>query len=226
MSSLSLKFFEDWGFMMLRRWIAGVSTVLTILSSHTGFALFDAQALLGPSSMSLKGNASSFLTEDASLSGHQTGLVVHLDPIPLVPIGFGLGITIPATVKGDYTSSGTAVDVSFSGLLIDLQVMAWSPVSLFGLTPYGKLGYIVSGSYKVDFSTALLSGSMVYDSTGSIVALGVNYSLLPLIGVLFEFNLRNETIKLKELKGGLTGATGGTNTASSSNILLGLEVGI
>ena len=63
-------------------------------------------------------------------------LSIMLDPIPLVPVGFGAFMSTT-----DYKSGGLD---NFSGNEMGVYLSAWSPIEILGLTPYAKFSYLYS----------------------------------------------------------------------------------
>lgn len=200
--------------------------IISVAIGFTGksYGLISVQAMMGNDSSELKDIG--FGASDETFSGTSLGAAVYLDPIPLVPIGFGLGVQMPST-----KASIDGNDFELSGLLVDLQLMAWTPIGLFGITPFAKLGYIPFGAYtlkrKVTVGAQELDVTAPLKSSGTHFAVGVNYSLLPLISLLFQVSLRNETLDYEEFDvGGQTFSADKSVTKSTTNILLGVDVGI
>ena len=196
---------------------------MTIGITRTSYGLISAQAMLGTDSSKLKDLGG---TSDATFSGTSLGVAAFLDPIPLVPVGFGLGISMPslsASIDGN--------DYDLTGLIVDLEVMAWTPISLFGITPFAKLGYIPFGAYtmkqKWAAGTETLDVTIPIKSSGTHFAIGANYSLLPLISLLFQISLYNETLEYEEFEvAGTKIKVDDSVSKSTTNILVGVEVGL
>ncbi|NRA44090.1 MAG: hypothetical protein HRU09_03930 [Oligoflexales bacterium] len=189
--------------------------------TRTSYGLISAQAMLGTDSSKIKGSA-----EETTFDGTSLGVAVYLDPIPLVPVGFGLGVSMPSI-----SGKNNGLDADITGLVVDLQVMAWTPISFFGITPFAKLGYIPFGAYKmktkVDVAGELLDTTIPMTGSGTHFAVGANYSILPLISVLFQISMRNETLEYEEFDvGGTTFKLDDDLKKSSTNLLVGVEVGI
>ena len=69
-----------------------------LLFSQASFALIDAQVLLGRRQMTLD------LGKENALGGNETRLAVHLDPIPLIPVAFGISYgMISSSDEGVFT---------------------------------------------------------------------------------------------------------------------------
>ena len=191
--------------------------------TRTSYGLISAQAMLGTDSTELKDLPNG--VGDMSLSGTTLGAGVLIDPIPLVPIGFGLGVQMPTT-KGSKDGN----DYELTGLVVDLQVKAWTPIGLFGLTPFLKAGYIPLGAYTMKMNFLVggnsVEGKAPLKSSGTHLAIGVNYSFLPLIDVLFQVSMRNETMEFEDFN--LLGQEIKISDSvgkSSTNLLVGLDVG-
>lgn len=160
-------------------------------------------------------------------SGSEIALAAHLDPIPLVPIGFGLTFNLPnATGK----PTGASGDFTMTAYNLGVSLKAWSPVGIFGVKPYLKLGYIVLGvtTFKGPFDVlgTKVDIETIYKNSGAQISAGLEYSLLPLISALFEVESQNTTLKVDELKGLPEGSTFGDSKMSALNFLFGLSVGL
>lgn len=183
------------------------------------WALFDVQVLTGQRKTEFKGSGSS--NEE---TGQELKLAAHLDPIPLVPIGFGLSVA-----QISYDDFGGFEEVT--GTEVGLEVEAWFPLELFGLVPYAKLGYTVLGAYEGKYSgTALPGGEQpraIYQPSGLYVAAGLRWEFLLRLGVMLE--LEKSTRKLSfdkyEDLGSLSLAKEDLD-ADSTSILLGVQAGI
>ena len=216
---------------MLQSLIKSVLIItMTIGFTRTSYGLIGAQALIGTDSSELKDIGNN--VSDQTFSGTSMGLDVHLDPIPLVPVGFGLGIQMPST-----TASVDGNDYELNGLVVDLQVTAWLPMvsSIIGITPYAKLGYIPFGAYtlkmKVPVGTETLDATAPLKSSGTHFAVGVKYAPLPLpllkLNILFQISMRNETLEYETFDvNGVEFKIDESVSKTTTNMLLGVEVGI
>ena len=140
-------------------------------SSSQSLALIEGQVLMGQRSSS---------SGELDYKGTENKLSVYLDPIPLVPVGFGVTMA-QATVTTEVL--GAEVEQKQSETTLD--VTAWLPMGIAGFKPYAKLGYVVAGKYES--ST---------DVSGTKMAAGLRYSPLPLFGVMLE--LEKSAMKLGE----------------------------
>lgn len=183
----------------MRSSLLSLLTVSCLFISSSAFALISGEALIGTRSISFDNAA----LDDQS--GSEVKLSVMLDPIPLVPVGFGAYMSTT-----DY-KSGTLVD--FSGNEMGVFLSAWSPIELLGLTPYAKISYTLLGSYS-----ATLSGDSVdLDPSGTRLAAGLQWSPLPLVALALEVEQSNIEFDIE----------GGTSQKSSGlGILVGAQVGI
>jgi len=184
--------------------------------SSEGFALIHGQALVGQRKLKVKSGGE-------SRTGQEFKLAVHLDPIPLVPIGFGAYLSatdydVPAPVK------------SFLGTEIGLEVTAWLPVGIVGLTPYAKLGYTFMGGYVREVESTDGSYKILMKPSGTRIAAGLKWSPLPLIALLFELEQTEIALKQDKIKSSsdLTGIDLGVADlkTESFGILVGVELGI
>ena len=146
------------------RWLKfGIIGIYFLFLSNNSFALIDVQALVGSDSGTISGGNA--FANGGKTSGTVMGVAVHLDPIPLVPVGFGIGIGAP-TLK----SEDSGIDETYTGFFVDLEVMAWTPIGFFGITPYAKLGYRAYGLYEMKNSKAKDRKSTRLNSSHSSVS--------------------------------------------------------
>jgi hypothetical protein len=195
--------------------------VSTFLWSVSAAAFFDGDVSLGRRSGSFEKDGQS-KTLDSSV----TSLAAHLDPIPLVPVSFGLRFyseNYQATVATHGVKSLTSTAVV-------PEVTAWFP---FGdLAPFARIGYTAISTYagtaEVTVANTTTSGSVAYKSTGSRVTVGLNYSVLPLISVTAAFERSMETLSMTEGKIGSTDLKASSSDIkyNSNALLLGVKAGI
>ena len=139
---------------------------------------------------------------EKSLSGTTIQVAGHLDPIPLVPVSFGVRVI-------NDTFNPTVADHSMKSLsatAVVPEVSAWFP---FGdIKPFARLGYTLVSAYKGTMETTVLgstvSGDVAFKSTGVRMAAGVNYSILPLIALSAAFEQSTEKLSVSEKLAGVT----------------------
>lgn len=189
--------------------------------NQQAFALIDGQLLVGSKSGTFK-----LGSEEDSISGQQVKLAVHLDPIPLIPVGFGAFMITDTFDVDDDAGSDSATASEFG-----LEVMAWLPFDLAGFTPYAKLGYTVIGGFVFENAVDLGSGQtadLVYTGSGTHLGLGVKWSPLPLVGILLEADMSTMKLSFDKLDGADNSLVASLPDPEikSTTILLGVEVGI
>jgi hypothetical protein len=207
-------------FSMKQRCLALLLIVPFLLASPA-WALFDAQVLTGKRSTDFKfGNSSN--TE----SGTELKAAAHLDPIPLVPVGFGLSLSQINWDKSDKLNYK-----SLDGFEVGLEVEAWLPIDLGGLQFYGKLGYTVLGAYVA--TTELTAGQdikLAYKPSGTYIAVGAKYNFLMRLGVMLEVESGNRELEFDEVKdlpaGVDASAFKSKGEATNTSFLLGVQAGI
>ena len=191
-----------------------------LFCSGYGYSIFDAQLLGGQRTATLTPDGGNKTT----ITGNEVQASVHLDPIPLVPIAFGLGVAVPSYTKGttDFTFD------TFKGEELSFEVMGWLPTPGVSISPFIKLGYVFSGTYEAKYKTVLaVDGTTTYKVSGTDIAVGLNWSPLPLLGFLLEVDKRMETLKADKVEiGGLSMAVTGNTKNDSLSVLLGVKVGI
>jgi hypothetical protein len=139
---------------------------------------------------------------EKSLSGTTIQVAGHLDPIPLVPVSFGVRVI-------NDTFNPTVADHSMKSLsatAVVPEVAAWFP---FGdIRPFARLGYTLVSAYKGTMEATVLgstvSGDVAFKSTGVRMAAGVNYSILPLIALSAAFEQSTEKLSVSEKLAGVT----------------------
>jgi hypothetical protein len=200
----------------MKKGLLGLFCSGLIMMSSQALALVDGQLLVGQRSTSFDADSS------LDVSGQQVTIAAHLDPIPLVPVGFGAYLNT-IDFDGDGSVSG------IQGGEIGIEATAWLPLDVAGLTPYAKLGYTLAGGYVFDYE---LAGGQtfksLYNPKGTRLAAGVKWSPLPLVALMFEVaqsDLELSFDKLEDVPTSVT-ATQSDLDASGLGVLLGVEVGI
>lgn len=194
---------------------------LGLLISTPAWALFDVQVLTGKRKTTFKGSGLS-----AESSGNELKAAAHLDPIPLVPVGFGLSVSQTSWDKNDDLSVS-----SIDGFELGLEVQAWLPLELAGLVPYAKLGYTVGGAYvsKVNGISGV-EPSALYKPSGLYMAAGVRWEFLMRLGVMLEIEKATRTLAFDKFEdvGSLPAGTlvGNDLDADSLSILFGVQAGL
>ncbi len=194
--------------------------IVPFLLATPAWALFDAQVLTGKRSTEFKlGGVTS--TE----SGNELKAAAHLDPIPLVPIGFGLSLSQITWDKSDKLAFK-----SLDGFELGLEVEAWLPIDLGGLQFYGKLGYTVAGAYVATYDISGQDVKLAYKPSGAYIAAGVKYNFLMRLGVMFEVESGSREIgfdEVKDLPAGVdVAALKADGDAPNTSFLLGVQAGL
>ena len=172
--------------------------------SSQSFALIEGQLLIGQRSASTGDGAGGTI----DYSGMENKISVYLDPIPLIPVGFGLTM---ASIAFDDTDAVKDI----KGTETSLDLTAWLPLGIAGFKPYAKIAYIVSGEYSfTDIASGISSDSK---TSGTKFAAGVKYSPLPLVGFMLEVEKSSVEIEPD---------TGTSSTLDGLGVLLGASVGI
>lgn len=200
---------------------AGMGTFLIATQSY---AIFNADAMVGKRTTKFQASSGGTTT---SLSGNEIRVGAYLDPIPLVPVAFGLSYDMV-----NYPDDATTMSfTSFAGSEINLEVKAWFPIG--DIKPFIKVGYTVVGAYILESDVAqgpvTVKQKSTYKAKGTPIGLGINYSLAPLIGLLLEYDINNHKLEVDKLTvGGIdTAVTSSSDLkAPGSSIMLGVQVGI
>lgn len=200
------------------------SALMLLLASYAGsaFAIFDVQVMAGKRW---------YVTDDADEDGgkfqaQEFDLAAHLDPIPVVPVAFGLSFQIINPRTEDLH-----VDTA-KGFQGGLDFMGWLPFVPV-ITPYARLTLPLFGSWVVESKADDGTGGTVKavstsKVTGYRLGVGGKFSLLPVLDLLFEANLGQEKNKVTETKvdGEKVDDDGDSTNFKSNAIMLGVEMGL
>lgn len=163
-----------------------VLAVLSWFAAAPAFALINGELLIGKR-WSEEGSGDNKIKAQAL----DKTIGVMLDPIPLVPVAFGLYYSMPDWNKGDFHAK--SIDASELGA----SVRAWLPLGDF--QPYARLNYTLAGSLNMK-SDQVQDAKLEYGITGSHLMAGVEYDLFGPVNILFEVGLGMQQIQLKETK--------------------------
>lgn len=193
--------------------------------AQTGLAFFDAEVFYGSRTSSVKYVGSDGGSATKDLKGTDIGANFLLDPIPLVPIAFGVTTVQGSTNYDDLskvsaeallsdpsltggTSSGTGTSTA---MFYGPMVKVWIPVPK--AKPYIKAAFLL-GAETVDqklnassASDAAIATSVdakaktVYTHSASEITLGVSYSPLTLTSVFAEYTMHSGKRKAKSMGG-------------------------
>lgn len=200
--------------------LAATTLGLCVMSSAAS-AFISAEAQIGRGSYTLKADSDSY-----KYSGTDIMLSASIDPIPLVPVGFGLSLSLP-----NYKSEESDSKETFTGALVGLEVLGWVPGPL-PVRPYARLGYTILGGFtantndvpKVEAETTV---------RGVYAGVGIGYSVIPLLEITAEYKytpgadltITKVTIDGTDVTSALTSADK-KSTFSGGTILVGARLGI
>ncbi len=207
-----------------------VVTIFALLASSQAWAIFDAQVLAGKRWYKIEGDA------PAKISSQEVSVAAHIDPIPVVPVAFGLRATTGALTSNEVKSaySLSKVDAGATSS-VGIDVLAWVPlVPVF--TPYIRATIPVMAKWAVKGDTPTTTGGVTVDTpyaqvasiSGPELSLGAKFSFLPLIKFSIEVNQASQKFKPDEVKVNGVKATdaGDSETVKSNAVLAGLEIGL
>ena len=196
-------------------------TVLSFGWSNHALAIFDAQLLIGSRTQNLN-----YSGIDKEATGSATKFAFHLDPIPLIPISFGVAI------------ESTTYDVSISdhglseltGFHIIPEVRVWTPtIPGLGISAYAKLGFSLDaakGKTSQTIGGQEFSSDVTFVGQSTHIVPGIAYSPLPLISILLEYDIGMGDWKKEGFDIGTVQVEEETKEANSSAFYLGLQIGI
>jgi hypothetical protein len=189
--------------------------------SSPAWALFNAQVLTGKRTTDFKASGA----KAQSLEGDELKAAFHLDPIPLVPVGFGLSLSQLTWEKVSDLTYGLYPFKKIEGTEISMEVEAWLPVPGLGLVPYGKIGYTLGGAYTGSLESST-NGTLALKPAGTYVALGLKYEFLMRLGVMVEYEKASRKLSFDALKDLADVSTQVNLDANSSSFLLGVQAGL
>ncbi len=185
-------------------------------------AIISVEAMTGSTTFELKNSA---LETKHDVKAQTLGVGLHLDPIPLVPISFGIQALLPVT-----TSNNDDAFPEYAGSDISAQIAAWSPIALWKITPFVKLGATIIGK-AVTKANRTIAGVTTkvpvdYNTTGSHVSLGLRYGPIPFLNLVLEYQLATLTLKPTKDETDISGINSMNYKykGTAASMLLGLEV--
>lgn len=198
----------------MKRGIFGLLFAASMISASPAFAIFNVQVLGGQRSSTFDGDG-----DKSDETGSELRFAAHLDPIPLVPVAFG--VSFAQTTFDDIESNG--VKGKIDGTDIDLEVEAWLPLDIAGLLPFAKLGYTVAGEYETSIDNS--NAKLKYKPSGVNLSVGVKYEFLLRLGVLAQVEFGNRKLDFDKAEN-LPGVTPGDVDQKSTSFLIGAQAGI
>ncbi len=197
--------------------------------ASTSYAIFDAQVLAGMRSGTVKADTDG--AEEEEFNSTEIGFAAHIDPIPLVPVAFG--VYANTSTFSDLDEEGTGFSKG-AGLEVGVQLYAWLPIGIAGLKPYAKLGLPLYSAYKMDsiatVGTTETEYPAVLETSGMHFGFGLGWSPIPLVpvAVLLELDIGSQTMKYTEAKIGSTDLTDSMPKLdySSKAFLIGVQAGL
>jgi hypothetical protein len=188
--------------------------MLCVIISSQSFALVSVQALLGKRSQEFQGSG----TSKKDLQNTELSLGAHLDPIPLVPVAFGLSLGLK---KFDVKKSDHGLD-TMTGSHITPEVLAWFP-NPTDFKPYGRVGYQI-GQVKGSGTGIDYEGK----TKGVVFGLGVRWEFMPLVAALLELQLANVELTPESVKafGADVTSTSKDESLNSKGLFLGVQVSL
>jgi hypothetical protein len=210
--------------------------VSAVIWSKNGYALFDAELFYGArtSSVEYTNNAGTKATKD--LKGTDIGASFLLDPIPLVPIAFGVtaiqgntkyddltNISAQSILEEDIFANGTASGKGTSkDLFFGPTIKVWVPMPK--IKPYLKASYL-RGAETVDeevsaktaanapvAADASIKPKSTFTHSATEITLGLGFSPMKLTSVFVEYAVHSGKRKAKSLSGSSSITAGGVTT--------------
>ncbi|RZA13304.1 MAG: hypothetical protein EOP10_29960 [Proteobacteria bacterium] len=197
----------------MKRGIFGLLFAATLLSASPAFAIFNVQVLGGQRNVEYSGGG-----DKTDGNASELRFAAHLDPIPLVPVGFGV-----AFAQTTFDEDGTKID----GTDIDLELEAWLPLEIAGLVPFAKIGYTVGGEYEVENDT-FPGVKSKYKPSGASFHVGIKYEFLLRIGIMAEVEFANRDLEYDSTSGlpANTQIESDDFKQKSTSFLIGAQAGI
>jgi hypothetical protein len=158
--------------------------------------------------------------DSKAITSSTVQMAAHLDPIPLVPVAFGLRM-----ISDSYSTTMADQGIkSLTSTAIVPEIAAWLPLG--DLKPFARVGYTVVSAYKGTVEILGTNISVPMTGSGPRIAVGIQWSLLPLISLTAALEHSGETLTLKAITSGAITIPATTIKLNSNAILLGAKVGI
>jgi hypothetical protein len=197
-------------------------------------ALISAQIFKGWNHGTFNGTISG--DKPVEVTGGSTSVAVLIDPLPLIPIAFGVGASFP---QGNLRDSNDN-KLSYTGHQFDVEIMAWSPISLSSLTPYLRAGHIIAGSstytqiakipVSIGSHTSPAGAENKYrlGAAGNFVGLGLRFDFLAVISFMGEARVQISQLPVQQVDFAGTDITDDVPKQSyrDMNFMIGASVGI
>jgi hypothetical protein len=183
-----------------------ITGILAASSATPALAVFDGQVLVGQrqSKVEVQG-------ESENITGKDLYLGLHLDPIPVIPVAFGLYYLMQ-----DYKLDKDAEHFAGTYLKsnqIGAEVSAWLPFDIYNLVPFVKLGYSFYGNgvsktedvpvYVFDSDEADQASTadleLNYGVTGTHFGIGLRWEPIAIVAGVLELDMGNEKYAAKEI---------------------------
>lgn len=198
-----------------------IATASVLLCSGTSFALVDGEVLVGKRWYKFENSGGT----SNNVASQEVYAAVHLDPIPVIPIGFGLGAIAGDLNKEDFGGMG----VSEAKLVeLDFEVKAWIPMVPV-VTPYVKVKVPLSAKLAVKGKDAANADyAYLYKMTGMHLNAGVLYPVIPLVKIVLEVGKSTQKREVEEYKvASVKQSTSAfkTENTNSDNFLVGVQIG-
>ena len=209
---------------MRLRTIKMLACATLAMQAGAASAFFDVQVMAGKRWYEISGD--DFGDQETHVSSQEMVLAAHIDPIPAVPVAFGVSAAMATMDKeawGPTTKTATGVEIG-------LDIMAWIPMVPI-VTPFARLRYPLMSTMAIEGESTVASETvksvMTLDVSGPQIGLGVKWSPLPVLKVLLEVQKGMQTIKIDEVKLGDEKTSGdGSGDLASNAFLLGIEIGL
>ena len=221
--------------------IVGTLTCLSIgFASDQALALVHVDVAGGQTKASYESTVSS-IDDTKTISGSEYGAYLLLDPIPMIPVSFGLGVTansvdtssVNLQALNDQITANDSVGkiiasakTSQSSLLYGPTFKIWAPTPY--IRPYLRAGYMMGTSVsKIDVSLTATStasdptnvfamkGSSKATYTGSDIAIGFDFAPIRFVSMFLEYSIQNGKVKTTSADLALVSISSGTTSTSS-----------
>jgi hypothetical protein len=202
--------------------VMGVSVAMW---AQSGLAFFDAEVFYGSRTSSVKYTDANGASATKNLQGTDIGANFLLDPIPLVPVAFGVTAIQGSTNYDDLSnlsaqsllSDPTFANGNASGkgssktMLFGPMIKVWVPVPK--VKPYLKAAYILGGeilSEEMNVSTAAdaaiavnanIEPKTVFTHRGTEITLGLGFSPLKFTSIFAEYTIHSGKRSAKSMSG-------------------------
>lgn len=222
---------------------AAIIFVTGLMTGTNAVALVNVEASAGQRSQKITYDTTTKTNQTKTVTGSEVNASLLFDPIPVIPISFGLTFQSSSVDRGKveeailtdmFDSEGITsyLDISASGktttTLYGPMIKIWAPTPY--VKPYLKFAYLMGNGVNttdVDIDTkptapasysTKIKGSSKFSHTGTDIDLGIAFAPAPFVSFFVEYAIHSGKSKITDidLESVTTGADGTVTTSTTT----------